>query len=257
MVHIPTEVIVVTRPVVYADALLDVLSGDPNLAIKGIICSTRARQHPTSPIRNWLGLLRQGGLPYTRYLHQIETQQLARFGLPAWKTPREWAVKLNLPYLQTDDVNRPDVLAFISNCAPEIVLTAHLDQPLGEAILANREFIPVNLHLSLLPNYRGAEPVFATMLQGENRMGVSLHRVTEEQNAGPIFGQRALMRGDRDTLAHNTLQLTRMGGKLFAAIATTARPFREARPQPIGMVTNDWPTRDQVKQFLSNGCQFL
>ena len=88
-------------------------------------------------------------------------------------------------------------------------------------------------------------------------MGVSLHKVTAEQNAGPIYGQRAVMRGDRDTLVHNTLQLTRMGGKLFAAIAATARPFRDARPQPAGMVTNNWPTRDQVRQFLSNGCQFL
>lgn len=48
----------------------------------------------------------------------------------------------------------------------------------------------VNIHYSLLPMYRGAAPMEASILNGDPVTGVSLMRISEEMDAGPIFDTR-------------------------------------------------------------------
>jgi methionyl-tRNA formyltransferase len=56
----------------------------------------------------------------------------------------------------------------------------------------------LNVHPSLLPRWRGAAPVERTIMAGDAETGVTVIRLTEELDAGPIAAQRAFPIGDED-----------------------------------------------------------
>jgi methionyl-tRNA formyltransferase len=56
----------------------------------------------------------------------------------------------------------------------------------------------LNVHPSLLPRWRGAAPVERAIMAGDTETGVTIHRTTEELDAGPIAAQRPLPIGPED-----------------------------------------------------------
>ncbi len=66
----------------------------------------------------------------------------------------------------------------------------------------------INFHYGLLPQYRGANPVLAQMLNGETESGITIHMVDEHIDTGPIVMQQKIAIEDRDTFG---LQLHKLG----------------------------------------------
>ena len=97
----------------------------------------------------------------------------------------------------------------------------------------------VNLHCGLLPDYKGAPPGFWELRNGETEVGVTVHRVTAQLDAGPILAQgRAALDpapgGDvmayLDALWRRTLRP--IGWRLLAdVVAAVAEGRAEGRPQ--------------------------
>jgi hypothetical protein len=75
---------------------------------------------------------------------------------------------------------------------------------LSESLIAACGTECVNLHPSLLPRHRGANPLFWTYHEGDAAAGVSIHRVTGQLDAGPILRQQPvpLARGESVTEVH-------------------------------------------------------
>ena len=48
----------------------------------------------------------------------------------------------------------------------------------------------INYHTGALPNYRGRQPLYWAMLNGEKEIGITVHRMAEEVDAGPILSQK-------------------------------------------------------------------
>lgn len=69
------------------------------------------------------------------------------------------------------------------NCQPGI---------LGEALLRVPRSGCLNIHSSALPKFRGLEPVFHALLAGEKSIGVSLHEMTPELDAGVVRAQASV-----------------------------------------------------------------
>ncbi len=66
----------------------------------------------------------------------------------------------------------------------------------------------INFHYGLLPQYRGANPVLAQMLQGEKESGITVHVVDENIDTGPVVMQHKIAIEDRDTFG---MQLQKLG----------------------------------------------
>lgn len=66
----------------------------------------------------------------------------------------------------------------------------------------------VNFHYGLLPQYRGANPVLAQMLNGETESGITVHLVDEHIDTGPIVMQQKIPIDDSDTFG---IQLQKLG----------------------------------------------
>ncbi len=80
-----------------------------------------------------------------------------------------------------------------------------------------------NLHPSLLPRYRGAAPVQRAIMDGASFTGVTLFRLTDRMDAGPIFGARPVEIRTLDTLQELYLRLAFEGSLLFRELARAVR----------------------------------
>lgn len=101
--------------------------------------------------------------------------------------------------LRPDDVNHPDVVARISEAAPDAFLACYFRQILGRELLAIPPRGAYNMHGSLLPKFRGRAPVNWVLVRGEKVTGVTLHHMAEKPDRGDIVGQRTIPIDDEDT----------------------------------------------------------
>ena len=92
----------------------------------------------------------------------------------------------------------------------------------------------VNVHSSLLPRYRGVHPVSWALINGETETGVTLHRIGEGADTGPILSQSHVAIDDNDDLWSLTAKLNAVSASsvlhLFNGIAATG-DLPAARPQ--------------------------
>jgi len=136
-------------------------------------------------------------------------------GLKALSTPiKILALSLNLPVLETENVNSAEMIKKLKSCRPEIMLVAAFGQMLKKAVLEIPEKGVFNIHPSLLPKYRGAAPVEHAILNLERETGVTIIAVTPRMDAGPILSQKkAAIRPDDDTPALSQ-RLAEIGAEL-------------------------------------------
>ena len=73
----------------------------------------------------------------------------------------------------------------------------------------------INFHYGLLPQYRGANPVLAQMLNGETETGISIHIVDENIDTGPIVMQQRIRIEDNDTFGMQLHKLGMLGASML------------------------------------------
>jgi len=99
------------------------------------------------------------------------------------------ATKLQIPCLQPQDVNKPEVLQKIAEFKPDIIVTAAYGGFLKKKIRKIAKFGCINLHPSLLPKYRGAAPINFTLFNGDEVTGNTIFKIVAKMDAGPIIFQ--------------------------------------------------------------------
>jgi len=97
-----------------------------------------------------------------------------------------------LPCLTPSSPNLPEVADALRALAPDLVLSVWYRRLLGPTLLALPRVAALNLHGSLLPQYRGRAPINWVLVNGEARTGVTLHHMNEAADAGDIVVQRAI-----------------------------------------------------------------
>lgn len=98
------------------------------------------------------------------------------------------AQALGIRVLQPADVNAPESLRELNGLMPDLIVVADYGQKLGNEILALPRYYCINVHPSLLPRYRGASPVVRALAGGDAYTGVTVIRLVERMDAGPILG---------------------------------------------------------------------
>lgn len=125
----------------------------------------------------------------------------------------EVARELGLEVAQPENVNGDDALERIRSLTPDVGVVCAFGQLVREPLLSELELL--NVHPSLLPRWRGAAPVERALMAGDAETGVTIMRVTEGLDSGPIALQErvAVERGDD----HGSLEarLARLGGELL------------------------------------------
>ena len=100
------------------------------------------------------------------------------------------------------------------------------------------EAVPMlNVHFSLLPRWRGAAPVERAILAGDEETGVSLMRLDEGLDTGPVLATRALEIAPSETSASLTSRLADLGARLLVdTLAGVTQGLGPGEPQ-VGEAT--------------------
>jgi methionyl-tRNA formyltransferase len=100
----------------------------------------------------------------------------------------------------------------LKSFAPDLVVIAAYGRILPSAVLSVARIMPLNVHASLLPKFRGASPIEGAILAGESESGVTIMRVTERMDAGPILLQRKIPIAPDETQGSLKEKLAELGG---------------------------------------------
>jgi methionyl-tRNA formyltransferase len=128
--------------------------------------------------------------------------------------------RLGVPLERRDDVNAVDVVARARSA--DLLLVAGWGRILGAELVSAPRLGALNFHPSLLPAYRGREPLFWALLRGEKTVGISVHRMTEEVDGGAVLFQHEVTVPDRATSASLATLVDQVGAELVAPILALA-----------------------------------
>ena len=105
---------------------------------------------------------------------------------------------------------------------PVLGILASYGQIVPTSMLQLFSYGILNVHPSLLPKYRGPSPIQTALLDGESKTGVSIIRLTEKMDAGPILN----MQNIEITLNDNYFSLEQKTAKVGAELlSSTIRPW--------------------------------
>ena len=102
---------------------------------------------------------------------------------------KEAALRLGCPVFQPESL-RAEAREALVSLSPDVLVVVAYGRLLGPRLLAAVPHGAVNLHFSLLPRWRGAAPVQRAMIAGDEVSGVSIIRLVQELDAGPVLARR-------------------------------------------------------------------
>ncbi len=126
------------------------------------------------------------------------------------------ALKLGLPVLQPNTLRDPEVFSQLSALTPEAIVAVAYGQILRPELLAIPPRGVLNIHPSLLPRWRGASPIPAAILAGDEQTGVTIMLMDAGMDSGPILTQRPCPIDPADTTASLAEELSHVGAGLLA-----------------------------------------
>ena len=116
-----------------------------------------------------------------------------------FKTPAVAARSAGIPVHTPQKVGTPEWRERIAQMRPDLILSAYYRNMITTKVLELAPLGAFNMHGSLLPKYRGRAPINWAVLHGETRIGMTLHRMVREPDAGNIVDQEGVEIGPRDT----------------------------------------------------------
>jgi UDP-4-amino-4-deoxy-L-arabinose formyltransferase/UDP-glucuronic acid dehydrogenase (UDP-4-keto-hexauronic acid decarboxylating) len=121
------------------------------------------------------------------------------------------------------DVNDEGFVRELEAAGADLLLVTGWPRVLAERVLSVASAAAVNVHPSMLPHYRGRDPLFWAILRGERRVGVTLHRMTEAVDNGPILYQRGVDVPDGATSETLAAAVDREGAALIPELVASVR----------------------------------
>ena len=125
------------------------------------------------------------------------------------------AEELGLRVLQPESLREADAVAELRALAPDVIVVVAYGQILRPDVLAIPARGVVNVHPSLLPRWRGASPIPAAILAGDEQTGVTIMLMDAGMDSGPVLSQRALPIDVTDTASSLSERLSLAGGDLL------------------------------------------
>lgn len=125
------------------------------------------------------------------------------------------AISLGLPVIQPGRLREPQAMQQLREWQPDLIVVAAFGQILRTEVLDLPSSGCINIHASLLPRWRGAAPIQAAILQGDNQSGVTIMRMDPGLDTGPILNQRATAITLQDTAESLGNRLAQMGAELL------------------------------------------
>ena len=148
------------------------------------------------------------------------------------------AIELGIPVLQYAKVSR-EGLDDIRALQPDIIVTAAFGQILSDAFLAIPKFAVLNVHASLLPKYRGSSPIQWSIINGDEKTGITIMKTVKAVDAGDVLLEKETEIGKKETAGELFDRLAILGGEaIVEAISLVECGKATFTPQDESKVTH-------------------
>ena len=125
------------------------------------------------------------------------------------------ADELGLRVEQPERIGDRSMVAMLREIGPDAIVVVAYGQIVPRAILDIPRDGAINVHPSLLPKHRGAAPIAGAILAGDTETGVTIMKMDEQLDHGPVLLTLATPIGDGEDAPALTQRLAAMGGELL------------------------------------------
>lgn len=125
------------------------------------------------------------------------------------------AQELIIPVIQPERLREPEAMAQLKAWNPDLIVVAAFGQILKKDVLELPQHGCINVHASLLPRWRGAAPINAAVLAGDEETGVTIMKMDVGLDTGPMLAKRSLRIKPDDTTGSLIGALSTLGADLL------------------------------------------
>ncbi len=151
---------------------------------------------------------------------------------------KRYALAHALTVDQPEKLRRDEERAALVACAPDVLVVAAYGLILPREVLDLPRLGCINIHASLLPRWRGAAPIHRAIEAGDTETGITIMRMDEGLDTGPMLLRRAIPIGASETTGGLHDRLAALGAEcIVEALARLPGNGLDALPQPEAGVT--------------------
>ncbi len=242
------RVVVCSYPGIFSDTVIKVLQQNQAIKVVALVHSQRI----FSANENW----------FAAAMRMINTSGIDYALLQFWQTDVYLLLKklfsskkshAEIPIYATKQINSQAGLVFLKNLQPDVILLANFNQKVSPALIGIPALACLNIHPSLLPDFKGVDPVFAALYANQTRLGVSVHRVDENFDTGEIFAQTQLVSDKYASVFYHHWQLFQQGAELAVSVIEQLPQNVVGKAQNSTGSYDSWPTKAKIKAFKQRG----
>lgn len=214
------RVVLLTRDGAYSRIFLRSFLRSAQVDIVGVLHSTvYLRRQPKPSIADLFGFIQMVGLAYALYQGYVSWILPIRLRLsqPRWQ-------EMDVPVIESSDINCAKVASWLKQWNPDFLLSFHFNQKIQEPITKIPKVAAINFHPSILPNWRGVDPVFFSLQkagaresENEDVLGGSIHLISPDIDGGDILAIQVLSIQSAGLIQANKA-LFQAGGVLAAEV---------------------------------------
>jgi len=194
-------------------------------------------------------------LSYAKKLVPVVVNKIRYANKSPLYSVRNTVLNCNKQYKYVENVNSASFLANLQESKPDLIVAISPTQILGPAILSIATHGCINIHSSMLPQHRGLYPVFWTMSEDADELGVSVHYIADGIDTGDVLLQRAVSLEGIQTM-HEALKRSKYEGVklLLESIENVANGKNISFPIDCSQGSyHSFPTREAYVEFRKAG----
>jgi methionyl-tRNA formyltransferase len=127
---------------------------------------------------------------------------------------QNFSEKKNIPFRCPETLNNSEY-EFIRNLSADLGVVVAYGKLIPKNILETTKLGFLNIHASLLPKWRGAAPIQRSIMNGDRKTGISIMKVQEKLDSGPVMASRELELNSNSTYGNVEKKLSDVGANLL------------------------------------------
>lgn len=206
----------------------------------------------------WFGILqvlKMGVFVYWRKIKNVVDGFVGYKLLNGLGSVKSTARKNNIFYQSVKNVNDIDFVNHIKKINPDLIISFSAPQVIKEPLLTFPKYGVINVHGSLLPDYRGCMPSFWYLYNDEKCGGATVHYMSAAIDDGAIILQDTISLESCETMFEVMNKTKELGGDLMV------KAILNIKNQTVVVKPNNtsegryytWPTMEESKTFLKRG----
>lgn len=231
------------------------------LAIVNVNCKS-SLQNKLKEFIEWFGYIQVGKLVVATVMRFVAGKIDQLIGYRLYKGlcgVEHVAKKNNVPYEVIQSSNSESFYKEVRKLQPDVILSFSAPQVIKEPLLSCPKFGILNVHGSLLPDYRGCMPSFWYLFNEEEYGGATVHYMSAKIDDGDIVAQEKVYIGDCKSMFELMERTKGVGGEMMVkAIKTLESGMLERKPNIASAGRYfTWPTTEAGRTFRSKGKRLI